>query len=399
MRVLILIAVAAIACGNDGGGYSDGGNGCGGCNSGGGGANTLSGVVDFGPAALQSQHIDSANTLFVTVTVCAPGTSTCQNVDHVQVDTGSTGLRILSEALTVQLPPSTTSGGAKLFDCEQFVDSAVWGAVATADVTLGQAKISSTPVQIIGGTTVPVPASCTTGTPDDTIATFGANGLLGIGNFLQDCGAACAQTIVSGAYYACNGNTCSSASVPIANQLQNLVGALSSDNNGVTLQLGAVGEPGAPQVNGTVIFGVGTQTDNALGSAQWVALDNQGTFVTSFNGSSLSKSFIDSGSNALYFPDSAIPNCPGSNSSFFCPASSQQLSASIQGRTVNFQIDNAVQLFNTRDAAYPGLGGTNGSGNFATGFDWGLPFFYGRTVYVLFEGRSAGSQTGPAVAY
>ena len=37
-----------------------------------------------------------ANGIFTTVTVCVPGTSTCQTIDNVLVDTGSIGLRLLS---------------------------------------------------------------------------------------------------------------------------------------------------------------------------------------------------------------------------------------------------------------------------------------------------------------
>jgi hypothetical protein len=33
------------------------------------------------------------------------------------------------------------------------------------------------------------------------------------------------------------------------------------------------------------------------------------------------------------------------------------------------------------------------------GFDWGLPFFYGRSVFVLFESHTAGAITGPAVGF
>jgi hypothetical protein len=38
--------------------------------------------------------------VFTTVTICAPGSTTnCQTIDHVQVDTGSVGLRIISSVL------------------------------------------------------------------------------------------------------------------------------------------------------------------------------------------------------------------------------------------------------------------------------------------------------------
>jgi len=35
------------------------------------------------------------NMLQTSVTICVPGTSTCQTIDNIQVDTGSQGLRIL----------------------------------------------------------------------------------------------------------------------------------------------------------------------------------------------------------------------------------------------------------------------------------------------------------------
>ena len=33
------------------------------------------------------------------------------------------------------------------------------------------------------------------------------------------------------------------------------------------------------------------------------------------------------------------------------------------------------------------------------GFDWGLPFFYGRSVYTAIAGHTAGSAIGPYFAY
>ena len=36
----------------------------------------------------------------VSVTVCTPGTSTCQTIDDILLDTGSFGLRIFKQVLT-----------------------------------------------------------------------------------------------------------------------------------------------------------------------------------------------------------------------------------------------------------------------------------------------------------
>src|ERR1700681_941671 len=49
-------------------------------------------VVDSGPS-LNGQPIGANDELFTTITICIPGTSTCQSIDHVLVDTGSSGLR------------------------------------------------------------------------------------------------------------------------------------------------------------------------------------------------------------------------------------------------------------------------------------------------------------------
>ena len=94
-------------------------------------SNVVSVVVNGGPSALSSPAI---NTLYTTVTVCVPGTTTCQTVDHIQVDTGSSGLRLLAPALTLSLPVTATSSGASLVECMVFVDGYSWGPVSRVDL-------------------------------------------------------------------------------------------------------------------------------------------------------------------------------------------------------------------------------------------------------------------------
>ena len=60
-------------------------------------------VVDAGP---DPQNVPVVNVPFVTITICVPGTQTCQTIDHVAVDTGSSGLRIVSSVLSIPLPPA-----------------------------------------------------------------------------------------------------------------------------------------------------------------------------------------------------------------------------------------------------------------------------------------------------
>jgi hypothetical protein len=77
----------------------------------------------------------------------------------------------------------------------------------------------------------------------------------------------------------------------------------------------------------------------------------------------------------------------------------QTFSASIllasSSATVNFAIDNADRLFQTSNYAFNNLGGTLND----TSFDWGLPFFFGRSVFTVIEGHRVGSLSGPFYAF
>lgn len=386
-----------------------GGGGSGGGGSGGGtpGLNTVPVVVDQGPPAAGG----STNVLYTTVTLCAPGSTTqCQTIDHVQVDTGSTGFRVLASVLgtglqPTDMPQSTDMNGQPLDECTQFADGYSWGTVRTADLVVGNETAASLPIQVIGDpTAATVPASCVQGPQENTVQTFGANGILGIGNFLADCGAACAGAAISGTYYDCPpSGTCAPVAVALSSQVQNPVSFFGADNNGVVIDLPAAASPTAT-LAGTLIFGIGTQSDNALpASAGIYTLDpTYGTLSTSFNGASYASSFIDSGSNAYFFTDDTIPTCTG-QASFYCPATTETLQGLIQGQNgasaaVSFSIDNALSDFATNFAVLPNLAGPAGS-SLQGAFDWGLPFFYGRPVYVAFESNTAAGVAGPWVGF
>ena len=177
-------------------------------------ANALQVIIDAGPAGLVSQNIVAANTLYASVTICTPGSATaCQTIDHVQVDTGSVGLRIINEAMSgvaAPTPVADPATGNPLMECLQFADGYSWGSVASADVTIGGRAIASMAIHVIGDPAAgTAPASCVSGPPENTVVQFGANGVLGIGNFLQDCGAACAGSVEPATYYVCPGGACS----------------------------------------------------------------------------------------------------------------------------------------------------------------------------------------------
>jgi hypothetical protein len=193
-------------------------------------------------------------------------------------------------------------------------------------------------------------------------------------------------------------------------QMNNPVGALSTDNNGIVIVLPAVTEAGQTSVSGTLYYGINTQADNVpLGTVQFLTVTESGTLTTMFNGSSETGSVIDAGSSAYFFDDSSIPTC-SDVTAYFCPASTQSLTATIEGENgvssaQTFLIDNADTLFDGSTTtntltAFPTLGGPNGAlNNIIPGFDWGLPFFYNRSTYVLFETFTVGGTTGPAVGF
>ncbi len=403
------------ACGGGGSGVSAGGSSGGG--GGGTGSNVQAVVVDQGPPGLGNTA--DVNILFTSVTVCVPGSTTCQTIDHIQVDTGSSGLRIISSVLSLSLPLLADAGNNALVECTQFVDGYSWGPLRQADVKIGGETAAGLAIQVIGDSAYPnVPSGCSsTGTAESTVAAFGANGVLGIGTFIQDCGPGCAQNASNGIYYACPTNTtCAQAAVPADQQVSNPVASFATDNNGISITLPAVSGSGAASVSGSLTFGVGTQGNNALGSAAIYTVDpNLGSLKTTYQSTNLTDSFIDSGSNALYFPDSSIATCASNTAApgFYCPPSTLNLTATIQGLNgtsapVSFSVANAVSLFSTSSTvtaasnlAAPSTTASGGSDQFngSTSFDWGLPFYYGRTVYTVLEGRTAGGTAGPYFAF
>src|SRR6267154_2419186 len=168
------------------------------------GANVQPITVNAGPAG------NYVNGAFTSVTVCTPGTPTCETIAGVLVDTGSSGLRILSSALTgVTLPQQKAASGAPVVECLPFVSGYTWGPVETADIQIAGEKATSVPVQVINQTAYPVPTACSNrGTSQDS--TLGANGILGVGVFAQDCGERCVSTGAQNPnlYYECPASGC-----------------------------------------------------------------------------------------------------------------------------------------------------------------------------------------------
>jgi hypothetical protein len=396
--------LCVVGCGGGGGSVDGGGNNTPT------GANVQALVVDSGPHDVATSNSPAVNTLYTTVTICVPGTSTCQTIDHVQVDTGSSGLRILSSVLTLTLPLYKDSSGNGVAECTQFVDGSSWGALRTTDLKISGEVASNLAIQIIGDSAYTVPSGACPGDAENTVAAFGANGILGVSAFVEDCGQAC--TVAGhGVYYSCTSmNSCTSSAMPLNQQVKNPVVAFATDNNGVIIQVGSVSSTAA-SVTGSLIFGIGTQGNNGLGSAKVLMVSESGSFTTTYKGSALSNSFIDSGSNAYFFPDSSIKVCPDGTTAaqFFCPGSTLNLTATLgSSGSVNFTVADANSLFsgNTTVAAAAGLAAPTSLAIDPSSsldpnqvFDWGLPFYFGRSVYTAIDKQNTSAGMGPYFAF
>jgi len=382
-------------------------------------SNELQIYVDAGPAGTDY----NVNRLYTDVTVCLPGKSTpgsptqCQTIDHVLVDTGSTGLRLLSKVMAPDLKLDTEKVmGGPLLNCAQFVDNtSAWGPVVRADIVLGGKTATNVPIQVIGDPAFNSLATATScgGTAMTTAKDLGANGVLGVGLSTDDCGAPCADSPYNGSYYTCTDASCAVAKgvvASLAQQVKHPVFMFTADNNGMLIELPGV-RAATPSLSGSLIFGIGTQTNNQLTSGSVLTADLSTGYITTRLGSqSLTNSFIDSGSNGLFFDSTTIADCGNSAPGFYCPTSPVNLSATLVGvngatSAVSFSIDKATDLFSGGvNHVLPTLAGNIGDlpGHPST-FDWGLPFFYGRRVFLGIEGKAStigtGSVTGPFYAF
>lgn len=352
-------------------------------------SNSVAVTVDTGPTG-SGRHI---NVPYVDVTICKPGTSTCQTINHVLLDTGSYGLRVFAPLdSSLGLQPVKSATGSDIGQCAQFVSGYTWGSVVQADIKMGGELASSQSIQLVGGSpggATNAPSSCAnTGTNIGTMAALGARGILGVGLFKHDCGTACANVPISGVYYQCANGSCTSSTMPLAQQVSNPVASFTTNKNGVILDLPSVPTGGAASIQGKMIFGIGTQSNNSLlGVSKYTASYN-GHLSTTYKGSVMNSSFIDSGSNGLFFNDVSLAKCTISTD-FYCPPSPVSMNATITASDgtasspIQFSIESVDQLNGGITAA--SIGAPYGATNT---FDWGLPFFFGRKVFVGMESNT-----------
>lgn len=374
--------------------------------------NTMAVTVDSGPAAATGQ----INHAYATIKVCAPGSQTqCANIDHVLLDTGSWGLRLVGSVLAannITLSAEHDAQSQTIEECMTFGGGQTWGPVVLADISMAGEVAASLPVQVMddSGAAAPPPAACgVNGTLINDVSGFGANGVLGIGVFVQDCGTACvAAATPLPIYFGCTGaGTCTAENAALSVQVTNPIAMFAVDNNGVIINLpNPQNANGDATLSGEMTFGIATQADNALPltALTVLAADSNGDFAATYDGSAtVLPALLDSATDSYSFDDPSIAVCAsGAFVGYYCPViSPQSLFAVNTGAGANGAV-NTVQFaiadpsaFVVGASAFVNLGGGGGS----TSFTWGLPFFYGRTIYIGIDQRSGGGVAGPYYAY
>ncbi|MFM0207021.1 DUF3443 domain-containing protein [Paraburkholderia sediminicola] len=345
------------------------------------------------------------NQPMVSVRICTPGsnaTTNCATIPNVIVDTESFGLRLVRSAIpttTFGALTNETASGLPLAECALFGSGYAWGTVHYADVALSGETAQNVPIQVIGDSTLtaPAPTECQVGRPLVTTADLGANGILGIGVAPTDCGSACANGPVSTFYYT---NAGVGTAVPINGQITNPVSLFGQDSNGVILEMAQVSDSGSASAQGTLVFGIDTQPNNVLSgtTATLMMTNGNGDFTSTYNGTTQTKTFFDSGSTVMFFPDLSIPI--DSSSGYYIPTTTVGRSSSLVNAiptsvSLGFNIANGATLNASGNSAFNNLGIYMNRQ-----FDFGMPFFYGRHVYYGIAGKaSTGGGTGPYVAY
>jgi len=423
------LSLVLVACGGGGGGSSDSSTSASSSSGSSSSKSSSSSSSSKSSSSSSSSSLDSnavavnvsnamggVNQPLVSVKVCVPGTDTCQTVENVLLDTGSSGLRLFASALDSTLVSALTAetdstSGNALGECAQFGSGNMWGSVKQVDLVMNGETASSLPIHIVGDsdTTYTAPSKCSNLYTKPT--QLGANGILGVNQLTADCGSGCESVagIMNPWYYACTSSgTCTAVGVATADQIQQPVTYFATDNNGIVLVMDSVPDSGAASVGGILYFGIGTQSNNSpvASSVTVYDTDEYGDFETTANvviGSTTytsSYGFTDTGSNGWFIPGS-ITSCSGNSSAsgWFCPTSTTSVTANLQGSgsamSVDFSIANAETLFATS-----GYYAFNNLGASASSYiDLGMPFFFGRTVYLGINGADTTLGTGPFIAY
>ena len=149
-----------------------------------------------------------------------------------------------------------------------------------------------------------------------------------------------------------------------------------------------------------MIFGIGTQTDNALGAAKVLTVDANGNLSTIYRQPDLRRQLHRLGINGIFFLDTkttGLPVCRTAPTSIVrprCSRSRRRFAASTARRAPSPSTSATSTRSTGRFNAFSEVAGPNPGG-----FAWGLSFFFGRTIFTAIEGQATPGGTGPYFAF
>jgi probable HAF family extracellular repeat protein len=354
------------------------------------------------------------NEPYTNIRFCAPGSNTdCQVIDHIIVDSGSVGLRLVSAAVKNALfakMPTVTTGGKTVTECETYVRSYTYGPLKTADVYIAGKVVRNFPIQVIGASGYPVPDDCANQAPKDstetdTVASFYGNGLIGVDFPLAD----------DGRYYACTTSGKSCVVNSAYSKIPNLVSKFDADNNGVVMSLPLISYAGSKApVIGSLTFGVGTEPNNKppAGAVPLVNHFKNDTFVfnlqvgaTNQAGTTSASAYIDSGTSDLALAPPSWPLCKddeAGGNQYVCPPgygefplgfySSDKTAPQFQ---IGVTVGNSTTLQSNGDVAYNDIAEIPDKSSLPGTVALGLSFFFGKSNYFVFDGKESPLGNGP----
>lgn len=364
------------------------------------------------------------NRPYVTVTVC-DAQKNCQDINHVLLDTGSTGLRIMPGVLNLTLPAQTYTNGTPVAECMQFGAGYFWGAQRIATIKMAGEVAANIPVTVAGDSSIPAsaPTGCADTGPNAIAGLPEFNGILGIGPQKTDCGSSCEQSNSAQMYFSCEGGStgsCNAVTMPVAMQTPNPVSQFATDNNGTVITFPAASGNQA-NMTGTLTFGIATQPNNKLSGVKIYYSSTPGAdfpLLAANVGGVASFAFLDTGTNAYALAQTGNPvinNRPpfmqsisglavcGQPGGPYCPSTPASLQMRLNGSNGNptswqtIVLADPTTAFQKNLPVIPMLGFQNS--DFPGYSTLGLPFYFGRTVATAISGASTDYGTGPYWAF
>lgn len=310
----------------------------------------------------------------------------CFTVRRLLLDTGSSGLRIFPSAIpTAQALPAPLLQTSSLWECLPFGTAHLWGRVVPADVTLGgEPAVRDLSIQIVGRSPFSHPPPCGR---ENGRSLSGIDGILGVSPGRVD----------GGAYFECSEPGCRPVAPSPGEAIANPVMRAESDNNGIVLRFPGIPKNGTGPIMGELLLGVGTARDNRLPpGVRFFPMDRDGFFRAKTGRSSrLFYGRLDTGTTALVLPDQKMPACSPPLSNLACPDRETSISIFIpdrqgEDRKIPVQVGNAAErLREHRSLAGDILYFSPETSS--PPFILGMPFFFGKTLYLLYLPHSPGN--------